>query len=146
MNCHLHPNNEAVGSCTSCGKPICQECAVEVQNKFVCRECLSNGKTTIPQYSVNGKPPKDRSIALILEILVGLFGFLGFGWIYAGETNRGVITLAGFFAWHILIVLPLALITASAGLCLTIPIDIIIIGFSSFSLNNYLQQHPERFG
>lgn len=37
------------------------------------------------------RPPKDRSIAIILEILPGLFGILGIGWIYAENTAVGIL-------------------------------------------------------
>ncbi len=145
MNCYLHPDNEAVGTCTSCGRPICRECAIEVQNKLVCRECLSTGKASMSPPANTSRSPKDRSIALILEILPGLFGILGIGWIYAGDNNKGVMYLIGFLAWHFLVVLPVALITAGGGLCITIPIDLVMIGVSASSLNNYTIQHPELF-
>jgi len=145
MNCYLHPENEAVGTCTSCGRPICHECAVELQNKLVCRECLSTGKATMSPPSNVSRSPKDRSIALILEILPGMFGFLGMGWIYSGENNKGIMFLIGFLAWHFLVVLPVSLITAGGALCITIPIDLVIIGVSASSLNSHTQQHPELF-
>lgn len=145
MNCNLHPENAAVGVCTSCGRAICRECAIEVQNKLICRECLSTGKAAIPTPGNVSSSLKDRSIAMILEILPGLFGILGIGWIYAGQNNKGVKYLIGFLAWHFLVVLPVALITASGGLCITIPIDLIIIGISASSLNSYTNQNPQLF-
>jgi len=36
------------------------------------------------------RPLKDRNIALILEILPGLFGLVGFGWIYSNKTDTGI--------------------------------------------------------
>lgn len=145
MYCYLHPDIESVGTCTSCGRFICRECSIEVQGKMVCRECLSAGKVNMASASSVSRSTKDRSIALILEILPGLFGFLGFGWIYAGDNNKGIMFLIGFLAWHLVIVLPISLITAGFGLCVTIPIDLIVIGVSAASLNNHTLQHPELF-
>jgi TM2 domain-containing membrane protein YozV len=112
---------------------------------MVCRECLGAGKVNMASASSVPSATKDRSIALILEILPGLFGFLGFGWIYAGNNNTGILFLIGFLAWHLVIVLPISLITAGIGLCVTIPIDLIVIGVSAASLNNHTLQHPELF-
>ena len=145
MYCYLHPDIESIGTCTSCGRLICRECSIEVQGKIVCRECLSVGKVNMVSASGVSSSTKGRSIALILEILPGLFGFLGFGWIYAGDNNKGIMFLIGFLAWHLVIVLPISLITAGFGLCVTIPIDLIVIGVSAASLNNHTLQHPELF-
>lgn len=89
---------------------------------------------------------KDKGLTLILEILPGLFGFLGIGWIYAGETTKGIIWLVSFLVWHLLIVLPVSLLTAGIGLCVTIPIDLAVIAISATTLNSHVKQHPEIFG
>lgn len=39
MNCYYHPEREAVGTCVSCGKPICAECKVVLEEKFYCNPC-----------------------------------------------------------------------------------------------------------
>ena len=91
------------------------------------------------------RPPKDRSIALILEILPGLFGFLGVGWIYAGETTRGVTWLVGFLIYVIISAIIIA-ITAGIGACFTLPINLALITVSAITLNKYMKEHPEIFG
>jgi hypothetical protein len=48
------------------------------------------------------RPLKDRSIAIILEILPGLFGILGIGWIYSGKTGTGLAWLIGYLIWSIM--------------------------------------------
>lgn len=40
MDCHKHPEREAVSSCTICGKNLCQECSVEIAGKSYCKDCL----------------------------------------------------------------------------------------------------------
>ncbi len=41
MNCNKHPDNEAAGSCTYCGKFFCKECLVELKGKMYCKDDLS---------------------------------------------------------------------------------------------------------
>lgn len=69
---------------------------------------------------------KDPSTAFLLELIPGLFGFLGIGYLYIGRTNDGVIRLAAFLvynllAWTAILVLSLVVV----GLCL-IPVQIAI--------------------
>jgi hypothetical protein len=142
MNCYIHPDREAVGTCTSCGRPICQECVVEVQGKYVCRECLSTGRAT--QIATIVRPRKDRSIALILEILPGFFGFLGIGWIYSGYTVSGVVWLISMLVWSIFAAF-MILLTAGFGCICTLPINLTMIAISSASLNSYINKRPDLF-
>ncbi len=144
MNCYYHEDRAAVGACTSCGRPICSEDAVEVQGKLTCRECLSTGRVSAHMVQTT-RPAKDRSIALILEILPGLFGFLGFGWIYSGNTNTGIGWLVGFFVWDVIAIVIIAA-TAGFGCFVTVPVSLAIVALSASSLNTYTKQHPELFG
>ena len=62
--------------------------------------------------------PKDPQTAFLIELVGGLFGFLGFGYIYAGYTSDGVVRLLlfMFLIWGGWIVT--ALLTAILiGLC-----------------------------
>ena len=94
---------------------------------------------------MDNKIRKDRSLGLILEILPGLFGFLGFGWIYSGETNKGITWLVSVLVWDFAAVFIVAF-TAGFGLCVTIPVNIVLVAVSASSLNTHMQQHPELFG
>ena len=98
-----------------------------------------------PPSSYAPRPAKDRSIALILEILPGLFGFLGFGWIYSGNTNTGIAWLIGVLVWDAIAAL-VAVLTAGFGCFCTVPIHLALIALSASSLNTYTKQHPELFG
>jgi TM2 domain-containing membrane protein YozV len=44
--------------------------------------------------------PKDPTVGMLLE-LIGLFGILGIGHIYAGKVTRGVVLMASFFMYFI---------------------------------------------
>ena len=39
---------------------------------------------------------RDPFMALLLEIVGGFFGFLGIGWVYAGQPAVGILLLVGY--------------------------------------------------
>lgn len=86
----------------------------------------------------------DKSIAFILELVGGIFGFLGIGYMYAGDITQGVIRLIAWFcivvfAWIVIAVLTAFLI----GICF-IPFMLIAqIGipvWSAFSIKKKLEE------
>lgn len=91
------------------------------------------------------RPPKDRSLALVLEILPGLFGFLGFGWIYAGNTSAGIGWLIGYLVWTIFAAV-LDAVTAGIFLCVHVPVTILFLVLSPVNLNKYMKTRPDIFG
>ena len=44
-NCHLHPQQETLGGCTSCGRFVCEICLNKVQGKIVCDTCVRLNST-----------------------------------------------------------------------------------------------------
>ena len=102
-------------------------------------------QSTVYPYPFQTRPPKDLSIAMVLEILPGLFGLYGFGWIYSGNSSVGILLLVGGLVWGVIAVVTLILTAGFACFC-TIPINILAVTFSSMSLNNYMKEHPELFG
>lgn len=40
MNCYIHGQKEAVGTCVGCGKFICEECNTEIKGKNYCKHCV----------------------------------------------------------------------------------------------------------
>lgn len=73
MQCYYHPDVEAVGTCKSCGKAICQTCAVDVSGKIHCQQCLSSG--AVSKRSIGTSEPTNTLaiVSLVLSIL-GLVG------------------------------------------------------------------------
>jgi hypothetical protein len=90
------------------------------------------------------RSPKNRGTAMLLEILPGLIGLPGIGWLYGGRGTPGVILLVGFFVWNIIAAILIAATGGIALLC-TIPIWIGTVVTSSILLNKYINQHPEIF-
>lgn len=122
MNCSNHPEMEAQGTCTYCGKPFCPDCLVEVDGKMVCKadvtrmyqDAKSTAQTpqpvnvTVSNVNTNtntntmgggvgmGVSPKSKIVALLLAIFFGAAGFHRF---YVGKIGTGLIWLftGGFF-------------------------------------------------
>jgi TM2 domain-containing membrane protein YozV len=86
----------------------------------------------------------DKNLAFILELALGLFGFLGVGYIYAGEVSQGVLRLVLWWvllgvAWTIIGLLTVILI----GLCLIpfmLAAQIAVPIWSAFSLKKRLDE------
>ena len=140
-------NSDDAKFCKNCGAPIALD---SIQKPG---ETLQGGEgypPTVPfapqpVQTYAQRPPKDRSIALILEILPGLFGFLGIGWIYSGNTTAGVIWLIGFLIWTAMATL-ISVLTGGIGIICWLPISIALITVSAVTLNNYTKKHPDLFG
>jgi hypothetical protein len=48
MRCYYHEDKEAVGTCKSCGKGLCRECAVDLTKGLACRgRCETNVQAVI---------------------------------------------------------------------------------------------------
>lgn len=118
MKCTNHPEIEAEGMCTYCGKPFCKECLVEVKGKMYCKADLgnvldeakqtNNGQPTInitnanannnnnnnnnvaPAFGTIYGAQKSKMLALILCCL-GFIGFSGIHRMYVGKVGSGVL-------------------------------------------------------
>lgn len=79
---------------------------------------------------------KDPSSGLLFELLPGLFGFLGVGWLWAGETAIGIALLIGFWLF---IAIEIVLMFVVIGFCL-IPLNFILPIVSAIILQNRLKE------
>jgi hypothetical protein len=104
MRCFYHQEREAVGSCKSCGKGLCPECAVDLVKGLACRgRCEPDAKALIQlvERNIALSPTTSRLVqasgsarlagALFLTIC-GLV-FLGFGLI--SERGFSFIVILG---------------------------------------------------
>lgn len=132
MNCYVHPENDAIGTCTSCGRPICRECVVEMQGKFICRPCLASGKA-----STIAKTDKDVNTAFLIELVGGFFGLLGIGYMYVGRTNDGIIRLILWIIYDVIAAITISLLLVVWVGIFCIPFQFAIqIGVPLWSANN----------
>lgn len=134
MKCTNHPEVDAQGMCTHCGKVFCKDCLMEIDGKLICKEDIAKvfeaNKTAAPPINVtitntnanvnantnnntnmnsnNGSfvPLKSKMIALLLAIFLGFIGVHRF---YVGKSGTGILWLCtcGLFGigWFIDIIL-----------------------------------------
>ncbi len=100
---------------------------------------------TTPAATVVMPGRKERSLALVLEILGGILGLPGIGWIYAGQMTTGVVLLVVMIAIN-LIGIFIAFFTLFVSCVCSVPLNLIVAGISSYLLYNHTKQHPEVFG
>jgi TM2 domain-containing membrane protein YozV len=129
--------------CFNCGAALAAEPAKPVRPPQPAQPAPVQQQPYPAGYVV--RPAKDRSTALILEILPGLFGLLGFGWIYAGNAGAGIAWLVGMLIWTGIAAL-IAVFSVGLSLLCTLPISIAMIVISAMTLNSYTKQHTELFG
>ncbi|MFZ5815723.1 MAG: hypothetical protein ACOY93_10535 [Bacillota bacterium] len=82
MNCAYHHDREVRGICSSCGRPICEDCLVDLNGQPYCKPCLIT-RVQRPAREING------FIRFVLSVAPGL------GHLYMGLTNRGMQFFAG---------------------------------------------------
>lgn len=90
MRCYYHQDKEAVGSCKSCCKGLCSDCAADVGKGLACRgHCEEDVRAVVALIDRNIKlSPKTaqilessrkvRSSAAIFNLIVGVV-FIGWG-------------------------------------------------------------------
>ena len=96
-------SSDYVVFCTNCGKEMpdgaafCPACgfSVNAQGPRNNQNNWNNGNRNFyaPYYEM-----KDTAVTIILGVLLGLFGIMGVGQIYAGKVGRGIAIMIGGFA------------------------------------------------
>ncbi len=87
MKCVHHPRSEAVATCADCGKPICAACAVTLDERTWCRDCLTRivAKTGA---GARVHPGWRKLAAALLSIIPGaghmFLGLIGKGFVLMG--------------------------------------------------------------
>lgn len=107
MNCRNHQDKPAIGSCTTCGSLICEDCGLMFNGKLTCKNCIENGTATGAQRNSNGKKDPDWMVTLLLCLFVGSFGAHRF---YVGKTGTAILQLltlggCGFWALYDFIII-----------------------------------------
>jgi hypothetical protein len=73
---------------------------------------------------------------MFLEIVPGLFGIFGLGWLYAGNTSAGLWWLFGMLGYLVLQVI-LFFTTVTMSSCIMYPIQLVILFVSVYKLSQY---------
>lgn len=81
----------------------------------------------------------NSTLAIILEVICGIFGIYGIGWLVSGNTSTGLIFLIGGFVW-LAVAIVLSILTLGIGLICIWPIDLAIMITSVIMLSNRLKQ------
>lgn len=118
MNCTNHPEIEAQGMCTYCGKPFCKDCLIEVKGRMYCKDDIGNvideAKQSAPTINITnsndsintnsntninggmyGIPRKSKLVAAVL-CLLGFVGLAGMHRLYVGKLGTGLLYLCTF--------------------------------------------------
>jgi TM2 domain-containing membrane protein YozV len=102
------------------------------------------GQYPPPQQPYYPQPPDNTdTVAMILEIVFGLFGIMGMGWLYAGNILTAVLIFIGFM---IFVLVEAALIAITGGLCscVALPANIGIAIFSATRVRDYVRRTRSR--
>jgi TM2 domain-containing membrane protein YozV len=137
MKCYVHPDAEAVGTCTNCGKTVCSNCALEMNGKLVCKSCVERMATqasSSPPVQPAAQPaaqpapqPTAPPMAPVAAAAAGTmaaapvskkepifsiilsFLFPGLGQIYNGQVKKGIVLLVTYVVlWVAIFVVYLA--------------------------------------
>jgi hypothetical protein len=95
--------------------------------------------------SIPVHPPKNKHRAFLLEILPGLIGILGIGWITAGNRRTGFFWLIGAIVWDLFTV-GATIFTQGTAIYATLPIYYLMLVMSVISLNGFMSHNQDIFG
>jgi TM2 domain-containing membrane protein YozV len=127
MKCYIHNDVEAVGTCTTCGKSICQDCAQTVDGRLVCKDCApyAPGHTG----SRVERDRKDPLVALLLGLGGGIVtGSLLFslGQLYNGQVKKFIVlTILNACIGTIAAVIYILGCFTIVGICCCLPVFLI---------------------
>ena len=97
-------------------------------------------RTNIPTYGDN-VPPHQRSSTgpVVAEVLLGLLGIYGVGWLIAGRTRFGAILLILSVLW-ILVAGAATLHTFGLALGCTVPANVVFMALSAIALHRSIHR------
>jgi len=78
MNCFYHPNQEAIGTCKSCGKGLCAACATDLGKGLACRNrCEADAQAMIDLVSrgIARMPADEKTRTYVRSITKGAIAF-----------------------------------------------------------------------
>jgi len=106
-SCDYHPGRDVVGVCVHCGRSICAECKVELDEKIYCNPCAANKykssaqRDSIPRENTSGL---GSSAIVPKEVRGWNWGAFFLDWIWAIGNKVWIGVFLGLFAAIIYIV------------------------------------------
>lgn len=86
MNCAVHPQNQAVAFCRTCGKALCEECKRDVMGAIYCEPCIAARLQGAMPAAAAAPPPPVAHHGAPNPTTAGLLGFIpGVGAMYNGQ-------------------------------------------------------------
>lgn len=116
MQCHVHPDVDAVGVCVSCGRPVCRDCGVDTQGKLICRQCLAEGQTG--SLDPTGVSDNDKMMGLLSYVVTLIVPLV----ILLSESGKR----RGFQRYHAVHSLALSVILFVVALVLTCTVGLVL--------------------
>ncbi len=134
MKCYMHPEVEATGTCTSCGRPVCPECSMNVAGKITCKACAEALATQCAT-----APKKEPWLALVLSLIGGMVSglFIGLGQLYNGQIKKAIIlSVAHVAGWIVIIVayVLLSIVTLGIGAIVCLPVLLFPLAIWAYAL------------
>jgi hypothetical protein len=83
---------------------------------------------------------RDPAVALLLEVVGGLIGLLGIGWIYAGRPAGGILLLLGYWLLDWMIGLTLAIGTLGVWCCVWPAQNLLFGVLSGYGVYRWLER------
>jgi hypothetical protein len=76
MQCYNHPELAAVAACAGCGKGVCESCAVEMEGRVYCKQCLAAPPAGVAPGRVGVAAARPTNGAAILSLVLSIIGLL----------------------------------------------------------------------
>ena len=86
LHCYKHPDRETLLRCNKCGRPICQDCAVQTPVGYRCKECIAE-----QQKKFDTATTQDVLAGMILAFILSFVGSYYLTFIPLGGILRTVI-------------------------------------------------------
>lgn len=141
MRCYKHSERDGVYTCSHCGEWMCEDCAVEVKGRVICKNCVA-AMAEKAEGGSRGCGPHPRHHHHYYEghscgskshsgVLLFFLSFLpGLGHMYLGLIKRGLAVMSVFFGT--IFMLTLCDYLDFSMLSLLLGLSIPIIFFTSF--------------
>ena len=90
------------------------------------------------QQSGNYRSDSSDTIAMVIEIIFGIFGILGMGWLYAGNIGISLLVFIGF---AVVVFVEALVATATLGIaaCIIVPLNIAVAVISGLRARDYVR-------